>query len=316
MNKATFCIMHIHNLLIIALLGFISILSSQAVADNHLPKAPDQLKFGARVDAAPLSYKDGEDWKGYSIDLCRFIFTKYQEEYANLPADQRLDSNQSAGTQLTFIPVLAPERMDYLKEGNIDILCGATTVTVNRMRHVDFTLLTFVSGTSIMKKKGTDSSSLVSSVKNGGGGAKITYVGCTEEMEFFDCTTTGNWVTNQFGSAIKPIPKRSHTEAFNALDKGEAQFYVGDRVILENKLRTVSNSSDFVLAPTFLTFEPYAIAIAKGNDLLLHSANSTLARLFRNAGAANGIDTIYFNHFNNDQSEMLKKLYQLQSIPE
>ena len=316
MKRKTGCYIFIQNFLTVTLISIISIFSSPCIASNHIPKAPSQIKFGARVDAAPLSYKEGENWMGYSIDLCKLIFKRYQEDYTNSPESQNSVSYQPQGNLPEFNPVQAAERMDFLKNGRIDILCGATTVTIARMRYVDFTLLTFVSGVSLMKKKETDSSLLFNAKGNNKEGAKITYVGCTEDMEFIDCTTTDSWLTNRFGSAIKPVPKKTHAAAFSALEKGEAQFYAGDRVILENKLRNMPNSSDFDLAPTFFTFEPYAIAIAKGNDLLLRSANSTLAKLYRNKGKPGGIDDIYFNHFTNEQSEMLKKMYQLQAIPE
>ncbi len=316
MNKADFCNKFIQNILVITFMIINSIIPSLSIANDNLPKAPSQLKFGARIDAAPMSYKEGENWKGYSIDLCRLIFKKYQDDYANHPEIQISDTDQIQRTQLEFIPVNAPERMDFLQKSRIDILCGATTVTVARMRYVDFTLLTFVSGVSLMKKKKTDSSSIFSANDNKGEAVKITYVGCTEGMEYIDCTTTDDWIANRFGSAIKPIPKQSHTEAFETLNNGGAHFYAGDRVILENKLRNLSNGNEFEIAPTFLTYEPYAIAIARGNYLLLHSANSTLAKLYRNAKNDGGINEIYFNHFINQQSEMLKKMYQLQAFPE
>lgn len=295
----------------------LSIFSSMSIAENHLPKAPAELVFGARVDAAPLSSREGKIWRGYSIDLCNFIFSKYQEDYANHPDVQAASQEQSPQKQPNFIAISAPERMEALKTGRVDILCGATTVTVGRMKHANFSLLTFISGASIMKKKATDSSILVNTGKNNSEGAKITYVGCTEGMEFLDCTTTGNYITNRLGSAVKPVPKQGHDQAFEALEKDEAQFYFGDRVILENRLRTLTKTTnEFEIAPSFLTFEPYAIAIAKGNELLLQSANSTLARLYRNASKNGGINEIYFNHFNNEQSDMLKSMYRLQALPQ
>ncbi len=301
---------------VVILAGILSIFSSLCLAENHLPKAPSELIFGARADAPPLSYKEGENWRGYSIDLCNLIYAKYLEDYANHPDVKAADPDQVSRNQPNFVAVSAPERMDVMKKGAIDILCGATTVTIGRMKHVNFTLLTFISGASIMKKKTTDSSILQNTAKNDGAGAKITYVGCNEGMAFLDCTTTDNYVTNRLGSAITPLPKQDHDQAFEALKKDEAQFYFGDRVILESRLRTLSkDASEYEIAPSFLTFEPYAIAIAKRNDLLLHSANSTLARLYRDADKESGINGIYFNHFNNEQSDMLKTMYRLQALP-
>lgn len=301
----------------IILAGVLSIFSSLCLADNHLPRAPSDLKFGARADASPLSYKEGAKWRGYSIDLCNLIYAQYLEDYANHPAVKAAELDQVSGKQPVFVAVSAPDRMDRMKKGEIDILCGSTTVTIGRMKHVNFTLLTFISGASIMKKKATRSSMLQSAAKKDGTGAIITYVGCAEGMAYLDCTTTGNYVTNRLGSTVTSLPKEDHDQAFEALEKDEALFYFGDRVILESRLRSLGkNAGDYEIAPSFLTFEPYAIAIAKHNDLLLHSANSTLARLYRDIDKEGGISGIYFNHFNNKQSDMLKTMYRLQAIPQ
>ena len=302
---------------VVILTGILSIFSSLCLAENHLPKAPSDLIFGARADAPPLSYKQDENWRGYSIDLCNLIYEQYLEDYANHPEVKAADLGQIPRRRSSFVEVSAPERMDVMKKGTIDILCGATTVTIGRMKHVNFSLLTFISGASIMKKKATDSSTLQNTAKNDGAGVTITYVGCDERVAFLDCTTTDNYVTNRLGSAITPLPKQDHDQAFEALKKDEAQFYFGDRVILESRLRTLSkNASEYEIAPSFLTFEPYAIAIAKRHDLLLHSANSTLARLYRDTDKKGGISGIYFNHFKYKQSDMLKTMYRLQALPQ
>jgi ABC-type amino acid transport substrate-binding protein len=299
----------------IAVTGLTATASSPGYAEHHLPKAPSDLIFGARVDAAPLSYRDDTDWRGYSIDLCNQIFATYRENYASLHDDQKLPPERPVSAQPNFLEVSAVDRIDSLSKRKIDILCGATTVTLARMKHANFSLLTFVSGASIMKKKSTDSRILLHSGKEPGEGAKVTYVGCSKDMKFLDCTTTGNWVRDRLGSAVITLPKKSHGEAFEALQTDEAQFYIGDRAILEFRLRSLAGEgANYELAPSFLTYEPYAIAIAKDNDLLLYSANATLARLYREADSDAGINAIYSLHFANRQSEMLQSMYRLQAL--
>jgi len=293
----------------------ISVFAAFPTLSSDTAKPPSGLKLGARVDAAPLSSRQSGRWTGYTIDLCRRIFDRYQREYARLY--EAADSGASVAIrQPDFIETSPVERIDALEKGRIDMMCGATTVTISRMRRVDFTLLTFVSGAGIMKKAGTDVSLLGSAGRKKRRNPIVVYVGCTDQMEYEDCTTTENWISSRFGSAIVPLPKENHIKAFEALREDEADFYVADRVILANRLDSLEAPDNFVLAPAFLTFEPYAIALAKGNDLLLNTANSVIAELYRNAANKGGINEIYDNYFKLEKGEMLKMMYRLQALPD
>ncbi len=277
-------------------------------------KPPTELVFGARVDAAPLSFRRSGQWKGYSVELCEKIFHRYVKMYRD-SLSQR-DNEDIGRLEPKFVPVIAAERIDRLADGSIDAMCGVTTITVQRMKQVDFSFLSFVSGAGIMKKTQTNSRVLVTPGEEEQS-PKVTYVGCTEDMQYSDCTTTDNWVANRFGRAISPIPRKSHDEAFEALKNDEAEFYVGDRVILAHRLRRLNqekfgDSDAYTLAPGFLNYEPYAIALSKGNDLLAFAANATLAELYRSGE----IGRIYDNYFDTEQSRLLKSMYQLQAIPE
>lgn len=276
-------------------------------------KAPHELIFGARTDAAPLAHKVDGEWRGYTVDLCRLIYARYAEDYTerNTTTPDVRDAHEQDLPE--FKAVRAVERMESFTRGTIDILCGATTVTIKRLATVDFTLLTFASGAGIMKHKDTDSSVLSNPGKHSDKSPRITYVGCTRDMRFADCTTTQHWITKRFGGSIKPVPKPSHHEAFKALQEGQADFYIGDRVILAERLRRTKNTDEYQLAPGFLTFEPYAIAIRKGNDRLLSVANATLAELYRNPKA---LDDFYGRYFDTKKSRLLEAMYKLQAIPE
>ena len=48
-----------------------------------------------------------------------------------------------------------------MSSGQADMECGATTVTLGRMKEVDFSSLTFVDGTGLLVKKTTGGHSLI-----------------------------------------------------------------------------------------------------------------------------------------------------------
>lgn len=256
----------------------------------------ETIRLGVRPDAAPLSFLQDNTWVGYSVDLCTRIVAAYDE---SLP--------DGRGAEPSFVPVTAANRFEFLKSGEIDMLCEATTVTISRMESHHFSLLTFVSGAGGIKKKQTTIRALK--------GKSTRALGI--KVSVVDGTTTQAQVEKLLGYAVvfpkDPVP--NHDVAFELLRKGEVELYVGDRVILREKLLNQDDRDDYDLSAGFLSYEPYAIAIRHGREDLLQIANATLARLYRDD--EEGIRPIYDLWFKDSKmSRLLWSMYQLQKLPE
>lgn len=280
--------------LIITTASLLVVFSSLKSSSN--PKNQETVFFGARNDVRPFSFRDNGKWNGYTIELCNKIFNQYKE-----------DQSVKDGPELVldFKHVTAATRFSSLEKegGKIQAVCGATTVTIERMKKYNFTLLTFISGASVIKRKDTDERQLLRPLDKNTD-MKVCFVGDT---------TTEKYLDEMFGDSIKLIPKDDHKQAFSALENKEASFYFGDRIILRQLLSEYNNSKTFVLAPGFLSYEPYAIAVRKQNDDLLYSANKALAKLYRSGD----IYKIYDRWFGEAQkSSLLRALFELQKIPE
>ena len=256
----------------------------------------ETIRLGVRPDAAPLSFQQNGKWVGYSVNLCSLILDAYDDA---LP--------EGKGAEAAFVPVTAANRFELLKNGEIDMLCEATTVTISRMESHHFTLLTFVSGAGGIKKKQTTIRALKGKSSRALG-IKVSVV---------EGTTTQAQVEKLLGYAVvfpeDPVP--NHDAAFELLRKGEVELYVGDRVILREKLLNQDDRDDYDLSAGFLSYEPYAIAIRHGREDLLQIANATLARLYRDGD--DGIKPIYDLWFKDSKmSKLLWSMYQLQKLPE
>src|SRR5688500_15008604 len=110
--------------------------SASAMAQGTLDRIRErgELRLGYRADARPLSFEDNGAPAGYSVDLCRRIAAGIGEQLS-MPA-----------MKATYVRVTGDNRFDTLVKGDIDIECGATTITLGRLEQVDFTLMTFVTG--------------------------------------------------------------------------------------------------------------------------------------------------------------------------
>lgn len=274
----------------ILLVVFFSMESRSTPADQKT------VYFGARTDVRPFSFREDGKWNGYTIELCKKIFNQYSKDQSIKGGPELL---------LAFEHVNAATRFSSLKKegGKIQAVCGATTVTIERMKTYNFTLLTFISGASVIKRKNIDVRQLLRPMDKNAD-MKVCFVGDT---------TTEVYLDQMLGDSIKLLQKDDHNQAFSALKNGEASFYFGDRIILRQLLHEHNNPQDFVLAPGFLSYEPYAVAVRKQNADLLYSANKALARLYRSGE----IYEIYHRWFGDAQmSSLLKALFELQKIPE
>ena len=116
-------------------------------------KQAGAVNFGYRPDAAPFAYvgADGTP-KGYSVELCQRVARSI---------------GRAAGVQnltVNFVQVSAAERFTALATKKIDVLCEATTITFSRRETMDFSLVTFGTGASVLVR---------SELKNLGGFAEL-----------------------------------------------------------------------------------------------------------------------------------------------
>ena len=97
-----------------------------------------KVRIGYRQAQPPMSFL-GEDGlpAGYSVDICKEVVTGITRKVGKK-------------VQVEYVPVTAEDRFRALWENRIDLLCGWTTKTLSRSELVDFTLLTYPTGASLM----------------------------------------------------------------------------------------------------------------------------------------------------------------------
>src|SRR5262249_32801175 len=102
-------------------------------------KGSNTIRLGHRESSRPFSFV-GDDAKpaGYSVDLCQRIVASLAKELA-LPQ-----------LQVQWGKVDVEDRMKAVVNGSIDLECGSTTAALSRQEVVDFSLLTFIDGGSLL----------------------------------------------------------------------------------------------------------------------------------------------------------------------
>ncbi len=301
---------HVARGLLFGLLLVVQVLS--ALADDGSDDGI--LVMGVRADAAPFSALDrNQRYTGYSVSLCQMI------------AQRAISMGVFCGAR--YEQVDTANRFAKLGDGSIDMLCGATTVTLARQRIADFSLFTFLSGASLMYRVNVESED--DDVQN-----DEFVIGVLQH------TTTDIEVRRIAGEfqlrSEMPLPAsnrfavsytKQHGEALDLLRSGEIDAYLADREILlalKQKAAATERDNpggqrlDLKVSEHYYTFEPYAIGINRDSRGLLYIANLVLTELFdweSNRSRRNIFNVLAQSFPNKRFSKALQSMFRLQRIP-
>ncbi|MEM7320621.1 MAG: amino acid ABC transporter substrate-binding protein [Pseudomonadota bacterium] len=221
-------------------------------------KETGQLNIGFRTDAAPLSYVNAQGLPaGYSPLICDRIAQKIANEL------KMKDLNA------TFVAVGAKDRFDKVASGDIDLHCGAATITMARREIVDFSIPTYVDGTSLLLPK--DAGENLSDLTG-------------KKVGMRNGTTTQQAVENSFKSAgidSELIRFNDHQAGFQAMIDGEIDAYFADQSILLVNFVAGGMSDRFKMTDQILTIEKHGLAIARGDTEFRHLIDSVISGLYR-----------------------------------
>ena len=246
--------------------------------------------IGFREDARPFSYRDSEgNPAGYSVDLCRRIAAVVKEASGRETID------------VQFVAVAADNRIAAVQSGEIDIMCGATTDTLERRAEVDFTQHIFITGAEMLVK--TDSG-----IDDIGGlsGKKVGVLnGTTTEVAVRDGLKAGM-------IDAEVVSFAQHEEGLAAVEDGAVDAYFADRILLLGLGQLAKDPATLQLSGRFYSYEPYALMLRRGDNDLRLAANTALANLYRTGQ----IWEIYRKHFGDaEPSDLLVTMFILGGVP-
>lgn len=290
MGVSWFRLAYIKQLGLCAAVGGAMLVSTGANA-GALDRARDSgvFKIGYRTDAAPYSYKsDIGEPAGYVVDLCREVAAAVQKEAGR-------------EVKVEYVVVTAEDRFDAVQSGKIDILCEATTATLARRKLVDFSIMTFIDGAGVMvREDGPQSFAAMA-------GQKIGVRAGTTTQAALERTLNDNKMKAEV------VPVADHKDGVKKLESGEVAAYFADRAILSFLLIGANSPKNLLIAKDYLTREPYALALARGDEDFRLLIDTTLARLYR----SKTIDKIFASNFANAKpSDVLRALYIINALPE
>jgi ABC-type amino acid transport substrate-binding protein len=217
------------------------------------------ITMGYVDGSAPFSAKDaGGQPQGYSIALCREIA-------AGIRAQLKLDKLETRWVELTL-----QNRLEAVRSGRVDIECSTTTWTLARQAEVDFSLVTFVDGGSIMTPIDSNTNRLADF-----NGKRIGVIsGTTTEKVLRQAIAQ-----RQLKTEIITVKNRD--EGLQLLDQRKADGFASDRIVLIGLVLGGKSKGLFKLLDEDFSVEPYAFALPRGDPDFRLAVNRVLAGLYR-----------------------------------
>lgn len=236
-----------------------SLASAQVPSDSRMKRITDtkSIKIGYRAAATPFSFMNpgAKEPVGYTIDLCRLIA-------------EAIGKSLNAPLKIEWVEVTTQNRFDMVAQGKADMECGSSTMTLTRMRQVDFSSVTFVESTGMVVRANAG----LAKAEDLNGQKIAVSAGTTNEAALAGLIKQG-----RLKATLVPVKDRDAGIA--ALEKGEVDGYASDKLLLVGA--KFQDAKALMMLPDDLSFEPYAIALPRGDWAFRLAVNSALAEVFR-----------------------------------
>jgi len=262
--------------------------------DGRLKKIQETktISVAYRTDALPFSFEDSDKKPaGYTVDLCRSVIGVIERQIGVSPL------------QVKWVPVTTQNRFTAISSGQADMECGASTVTLGRMREVSFSTLTFLDGTGLLVRRSTPGASLLDLA-----GKKIGVISGTSNERAVADALKAQVVT----ATVVPVPTRE--EGLAQLEAGTIDAFASDRVLLIGLASRAKDPKSLALLVDALSYEPYAIALPRGDWAMKQAVDAALAQIYRSSA----IGELYGRWFSalGKPAPVLEAMYGMGRLPE
>ena len=279
------------------LLIMMTLFAAQSVEAQELDgtlkriKASGTINLGYVQFAPPFSLLGADKIPaGYSIDLCKHVASVIQKQL-------------NATLKLNWVEVTTENRMSMVDQGKVDLECGTSTVTLSRQDKVDFSLMTFVDGATLMML----AKSPMQSLSNLSGKRIGVIPGTTTEKAL------AKFLKDESITAVT-VPVKDHTDGRTALENGSVYAFASDQGILSGLALTTSDPKRFALLDRLMSYEPYAFMLHRNDAAFRTAVNRALAELYR-SGEVLAIYDRWFGALGKP-GEAIKAMYVLNGLPE
>jgi len=281
----------------IALLVVVGLMATGAAA-QQAPNTLGKIKSAKTInvaysaDSLPFSFAEaGKEPAGYSIDICKRVIA----QIGRAVSEPNLKVNWLAGT--------TSERLQMVASGKADLECANTTQTLARLANVDFSGLTFIDVSGFIVR----ADAKINRPSDMGGKKIAVLKGTTTETRLKDA------LQRRLVNATV-VPVDTGNQGIAMLDAGTVDAYAGDKIKLIGLALLSKDPTKLSMLPEDLSYEPYAMALPRGDSALRLEVNRALTQVY----VGGEIETIFAQWLGSlgRPTGLLAAMYLLYSIPD
>jgi len=208
------------------------------------------LTIGTRTGSPPFAYVNARnEWVGFSIDLVEQLVKPAVEKKVGKPI--RVEKKEST----------PPTRIPLLTSGAVDLIAGTMTDTRTRRESVDFSITFFVTGAQFLVKKGSP----IKGIQDIAGRRVAAQQGSTNARIIRERVPNAQ---------LREFPDQP--AAFQALVQGQVDAFTNDGIQLAGLKAKAQNPGDWEIVGDFYSYEPYGMAMRKGDADFRNVVNAGL----------------------------------------
>ena len=248
-----------HTLLVFALSCALAAPAAAQTGTLEKIRTSGAITLGYINDAAPFSFADAKgEPQGYSVDLCREIARGIGAQLGLAKLEHR------------WVALTIQNRLEAVSARRVDIECSTTTWTLSRQRNVDFSLITFVDGGSVLTKAGSG----LGRIADLNGKRLAVIKGTTTEQALRDALA-------RYSVNAQVLTVSTRPEGLKLVEDAKVEGFAADRTTLVGAVLAKQAGGAYRLLDEDFSIEPYAFALPSGEHDYRLAVNRELARLFR-----------------------------------
>lgn len=245
-----------------------------------------RIRVGYIPTPGTFAFQDAQGQTvGYSIDICRRVIDRLRLRLV------RPDLTPE------FLPIQASDRIPMLKAGAIDLECGGNTNTLARQKDVDFSHTFFNTGLRLLARK----TLRVDRVNDLARKRVAVTRGTTAETRFRKL---------QLEQGVQVVMVGSDAEGLKLLEEGAVNAYAQDDVLLYGLMVLSKRKDELAVSGPFMTVEPYAFMLPKGDLALREVVDRSLLDLMHSGELL----SIYRKWFDGERLRIPMSIYMKENI--
>jgi ABC-type amino acid transport substrate-binding protein len=231
--------------------------SAQAGPSLDRIKSSGRIVLAHRESSVPFSFLDGQRRPvGYALDLCHRLSEAVRKHL------------QLKSLATDYVQVSPTDRIAVIAEGRADLECGSTTNNAERREKVAFTVPHYITGARYLVRADSGIKELNDFAKR-----RLVSTQGTTSLKVIQAVNRDRLL------GIQVLEAPDHGRAFEMVEKGEADGFVMDDVLLYGLIAGSKNPKSLEVVGKFLTIEPLAVMMSRDDPELKRVVDAEMKRL-------------------------------------